>query len=60
MHYVIGDIHGCYNELVQLLAKLDLTSEDVVYFVGDFVDRSKSAEDDMNLREFLLEALTED
>ncbi len=34
---VIGDIHGCYDELVALLEKLDLRAEDRVVAVGDLV-----------------------
>jgi len=34
---IIGDVHGCYDELVDLFTKLP---EDVpVTFVGDLVDR---------------------
>jgi serine/threonine protein phosphatase 1 len=36
---VIGDIHGCYKELVQLLAKAQLTETDWVIALGDIVDR---------------------
>ena len=32
---VIGDIHGCYDELVELLGKLTLAQEDRVVAVGD-------------------------
>lgn len=32
---VIGDIHGCYDELVELLGKLTLAHEDRVVAVGD-------------------------
>jgi diadenosine tetraphosphatase ApaH/serine/threonine PP2A family protein phosphatase len=34
---VIGDIHGCYDELISLLEKIDLRSEDRVVAVGDLV-----------------------
>ena len=34
---VIGDIHGCYDELILLLEKIDLRSEDRVVAVGDLV-----------------------
>ena len=34
---VIGDIHGCYDELVALLEELDLKAEDRVVAVGDLV-----------------------
>ena len=40
MHYVIGDVHGCYDEMMRLLHKIE--SQDagaVIYFVGDFIDR---------------------
>jgi serine/threonine protein phosphatase 1 len=36
---VIGDIHGCYKELLQLLEKVQLTAEDCLVSLGDIVDR---------------------
>ena len=40
MHYVIGDVHGCYDELMRLLEKIESKDPDaVIYFVGDFIDR---------------------
>ncbi len=38
-HYVIADIHGCYEEYKMLLSKLSLIAEDEVYILGDSVDR---------------------
>ena len=35
----IGDVHGHFDGLMWLLEKLDLASEDQVYFVGDLIDR---------------------
>lgn len=35
----IGDIHGCYTELLELLAKVNLTAEDCLISLGDIVDR---------------------
>ena len=35
----IGDIHGCIDELVELLALVRPTAQDVVVGLGDFVDR---------------------
>ncbi len=29
----IGDVHGCYDELMALLDKLKLQKEDTLYFV---------------------------
>ncbi|MEO8699019.1 MAG: metallophosphoesterase [Kofleriaceae bacterium] len=36
---IIGDIHGCYDELLQLLDVAAVTSDDIVVSVGDLVDR---------------------
>ena len=36
---VIGDIHGCYAELEQLLERVELRDEDRLISVGDLVDR---------------------
>lgn len=35
--YVVGDVHGCREELERLLSALDPTPEDLVVFVGDLV-----------------------
>ena len=37
MTWIIGDIHGCYDELNELLSLLP--TEDRLIFVGDYVDR---------------------
>jgi len=36
---IIGDIHGCYAELQDLLAKAGLSSSDEIIALGDVVDR---------------------
>jgi len=36
---IIGDIHGCFDELLELLDKIDLRPEDLLVSVGDLVDR---------------------
>lgn len=36
---VIGDVHGCYKSLFNLLKKVEFGQEDVAYFTGDFIDR---------------------
>lgn len=38
-HIIIGDIHGCYHELLELLSLVGVTDEDIVVSVGDLVDR---------------------
>lgn len=36
---VIGDVHGCLDELDELLARLALVSSDRLVFLGDLMDR---------------------
>jgi serine/threonine protein phosphatase 1 len=36
---VIGDIHGCYDELQSLLDKAGLTDTDAIISIGDCIDR---------------------
>lgn len=40
---VVGDIHGCYNELMALLEKTGLRDEDLLVSVGDLVDRGNTS-----------------
>ena len=36
----IGDIHGCYYTLIDLLQKIDYQSgRDTLIFLGDYIDR---------------------
>ena len=38
--YVIGDIHGCHQTLVELLEKINPDPEnDFIIFLGDYIDR---------------------
>ena len=36
---VIGDLHGCYDEALELLDRVAATSSDRIIFTGDLVDR---------------------
>lgn len=36
---VVGDLHGCHDEAIDLLDRLAVTSSDRVLFTGDLVDR---------------------
>jgi len=31
--FFIGDVHGCYDELIALIAHAGITDEDDIYFV---------------------------
>lgn len=37
--YVIGDLQGCYSELIKLLDQVGLNQEDQVWFTGDLINR---------------------
>lgn len=40
---IIGDIHGCYDELRELLDKAGLSSDDQIIAVGDLVNRGPNS-----------------
>lgn len=39
MVYVVSDLHGCYDKYMKLLERLNMTSDDALYLLGDIVDR---------------------
>ena len=39
MHYVISDIHGCYTQFAELLNLIRFKDTDILYVLGDIVDR---------------------
>lgn len=39
MHYVTTDIHGEYDLLIKLIETIELKKDDVLYILGDLVDR---------------------
>jgi serine/threonine protein phosphatase 1 len=41
--YVIGDVHGCIDELQELVGMLNLTSTDRLIFIGDLIDRGPNS-----------------
>lgn len=40
---VVGDIHGCFKELMLLLKKVSFSSDDILITVGDFMDRGQNS-----------------
>ena len=39
MNYVISDIHGYYDQFIELLELIQLNDDDTLYVLGDVVDR---------------------
>lgn len=39
MIYIISDIHGCYDEYMELLRKINFKDSDELYILGDVVDK---------------------
>ncbi len=39
MHYVMSDIHGCYEEYLAALEKISFSDNDTMYVLGDCIDR---------------------
>ena len=37
--YVTSDIHGCYSKYIQIYDKIDFKDEDLLFVLGDVVDR---------------------
>lgn len=64
MYDLIGDIHGCANELKALLAKMDYREHDGVWrhptrqviFLGDFVDRGPAQIEVLEIARAMVEA----
>lgn len=40
--YVMSDIHGCYGEFLKMLEKINFSDNDVLYVLGDILDRGKN------------------
>ncbi len=43
--FVIGDIHGCYDELMELLQQANVAEQDRIISVGDIVDRGNKSKE---------------
>lgn len=39
MHYVMSDLHGDYQSYLKMLEQIQFTKEDVLYLLGDVIDR---------------------
>ena len=47
--FAISDIHGCYTQLFNLLKKIPLKDEDILIFLGDYIDRGPRSKDVVTL-----------
>ena len=44
-HYAISDIHGCFDEFLEMLDQVHFSERDMLFLGGDYIDRGeKSAE----------------
>jgi len=51
--YAVGDIHGCYAKLVDLMNRIDIHHEsDTLIFIGDYIDRGP---DSFEVVDYLIE-----
>lgn len=41
--YVVSDIHGCYDELLQMLEQICFSSNDRLIIAGDYIDRGSQS-----------------
>ncbi len=42
MFYAIADLHGCYDKYIKMLEKIHFSDDDILYILGDIVDRGES------------------
>lgn len=58
MNYVIGDVHGCYDEMMAMIQNIEQRDKDAIfYFTGDFVDRGPKVVETLN---WVLENISND
>ena len=43
MIYCVSDIHGCYPEFMQLLTEIKFGNQDILYVLGDIIDRGEAS-----------------
>ena len=39
MIYICSDIHGCFDEFMELLKLINFSDDDEMYIIGDVIDR---------------------
>src|SRR5579872_683137 len=48
-HIIIGDIHGCFDEVSELLSRLEVSADDVVIAAGDLTRKGPAPDRCMEL-----------
>jgi hypothetical protein len=46
---VVGDIHGCYDELMELLEKVGMGDDDRIFSVGDLITKGPKSKEVLDL-----------
>src|SRR6201988_5300548 len=46
---VVGDLHGCYDELIELLEKIGISDDDRVICVGDLITKGPKSREVLEL-----------
>lgn len=41
--WVIGDVHGCYNEFLKLIHNEEIKDTDTIILIGDIIDRGSDS-----------------
>lgn len=39
MHYCMSDIHGCFDDFLEMLEIIEFNDDDILYIIGDAIDR---------------------
>ncbi len=55
--WVVGDIHGCYNEFMELMKNPEIKAEDTIIIIGDIIDRGP---DSLKMIKWAMENVTPD
>lgn len=50
--FVIPDVHGCYKTLKALIKQIKFNKTDVIYFLGDYIDRGPNSK---NVIDFIID-----
>lgn len=55
--WVVGDVHGCYDEFMALLENKEIKKEDTIILIGDIIDRGPKS---LEMIKWAMENITKD